>query len=111
MIHHPAAGMAPGHSTRPNVESSASGSIVGGSIHEAYLCSTQRSWRDYTTTHFRARGHGDGIPPYERRKRVKLSYVTATSDERARVEAREHRVAVHRAEWIIQGCEDEIGRK
>jgi hypothetical protein len=41
--------------------------------------------------------------------RVELPYLTATSDERARVEARQERVAVHRAEWVIQGCENEIG--
>ena len=46
----------------------------------------------------------------ERQKRVDLLYLTATSDERACVEARKHRIAVHRAEWEIHGCEDEIGR-
>jgi hypothetical protein len=58
-----------------------------------YLCS------------IRARGRDD-----ERRKRVGLLHLTATSDERAHVEGREERVAVHRAEWEIRGCEDEIGR-
>jgi hypothetical protein len=53
------------------------------------------------------RGHVRGD---ERRKRVQLPYLTATSDERAHVEVREERVAVHRAEWVIQGCADEIGR-
>ena len=47
----------------------------------------------------------------ERRKRVDLPWLTATSaDERAHIEVREERVAVHRAEWEIQGCVEEIGR-
>ena len=65
------------------------------------------------------RVHGEGlyhrglrthVRDDERRKRIDMLYLTATSDERAYVEAREHRVAVHRAEWEIHGCEDEIGR-
>ena len=46
----------------------------------------------------------------ERRKRVELPFLPgpAISDERARVEARDNRVAVHRAEWEIQAREDEI---
>ena len=44
----------------------------------------------------------------ERRKRVELPFLPATSDERAHVEARKERVAVHRAEWDIQAREDEI---
>ena len=35
--------------------------------------------------------------------------LTATSDELARVEACEERVAVHRAQRVIQSREDEIG--
>ena len=46
----------------------------------------------------------------ERLKKSALPYPAATSDERAHVEVGEDRVAVHRAEWAIQGCEDEIGR-
>ena len=39
-----------------------------------------------------------------------MPYLTAISGERAHVEAREDRVAVHRAERVIQGRKDEIGR-
>ena len=46
----------------------------------------------------------------ERLRQSALPYPAATSDERAHVEVREDRVAVHRAEWAIQGCKDEIGR-
>jgi hypothetical protein len=46
----------------------------------------------------------------ERRKPVQLPCLTVTSDERPHVEGREKRVAVHRAEWEIRGCVDEIGR-
>jgi len=46
----------------------------------------------------------------ERRKRVDFPYLTATSDERAYVEVREHSVAVHRAEREIHDCKDEIDR-
>ena len=44
----------------------------------------------------------------ERRKRVELPFLPATSDERAHVKAREECVAVHHAEWDIQAREDEI---
>jgi len=73
------------------------------------LCSSEFTAKLYHRL-FRARGRGDGIPPYERRKRVELSCLTVTSDERARVEAREDCVAVYCAEWVIQDCEDQIGR-
>ena len=58
-----------------------------------YLCSFRARRRDY-----------------ERRKRVELLHLTATSDERAHIEVREERVTVHRAEWEIHGCEEDVGR-
>ena len=55
--------------------------------------------------------HRDHVRGRERRKWIELPDLTAISGERAHVEASEDRVAVHRAEeWVIQGCEDEIGR-
>lgn len=51
--------------------------------------------------------------PHERRNCVQLlclAAATAITDERTRVEARKQRVAIHRAQGVIQGCEDEIGR-
>lgn len=52
---------------------------------------------------------GDNLPPHQRGTRVELPRFGTTADERACVEAREERVAVHRAERVIQGCEDELG--
>ena len=78
----------------PNVGTStytrAALSIPGEALH---LCS------------FRAHVRSD-----ERRKRIQLPCLTATSNERTQVKVREERIAVHRAEWKVQGCIDKIGR-
>lgn len=76
--------------------------------------------KELHTSYFRAACVGVGIgvhvragqrlPPFDRRNRVQLPCITATSDERPCVEARKKRVAVHRAQRVVQGCEDEIGR-
>ena len=114
LIRHPATDMAIGHRKPQTYHRSAGASCEGQS--KTYTCAALdvngellylRPFRARVRAHVRR----EGIPPYEGRTRVELLYLTATSDERARIEARQEGVAVHRAEWVIHGCEDEIGRE
>ena len=106
MIRHQATSMALGHRVEARTlnRRRAGASCVDRST--TYTCATLSVYNEALYL----RSYRDHVRDDERRKRVELPYLTAASNERTHIETREDRVAVHRAEWVIQGCEDEIGR-